>query len=137
MKKWMMVVAGIAVVAGLGTGAAFYFTAGMVDSAEGFFQAVTQEDMAKARGYLAESVKAGTDETALEQFLSQSGILKFKEAHWSYSRKILAWRVSNSLESTFCTDRSICNCPDESCWLSLLRSGSGEPRSESGFEPTT
>jgi hypothetical protein len=87
MKKWMMVLAGIVAIAALGTGAFFYFTAGMVSSADDFFQAVTQKDITKARDYLSETVKTNTDEHALAQFLSQSGILNFKEVHWS-SRQI-------------------------------------------------
>lgn len=83
MKKTLKVVAGIAVVIAVVLGVVFYATSGMTDTADEFFKAVKQQDMAKARGYLAEEFKASTDEAALKAFLSKSAILNFKEASWS------------------------------------------------------
>jgi hypothetical protein len=63
--------------------AVFYLTSGMVSTANYFFNAVKQKDIAKARSYLAEDFKASTDEKALMEFLSKGAILNFKEFSWS------------------------------------------------------
>jgi hypothetical protein len=83
MKKLLKIVMGIVVVFVLAIAAIFYFTAGLADSADVFFQAVKQKDIAKARSYLSEDFKASTDENALKEFLSKGALLNFKEASWS------------------------------------------------------
>lgn len=87
MKKLLKIVVGIALVFALGFGAVLYFTAGMVDTATAFFEAVKKQDMVAARNHLSENFRASTDEGALKQFLTRSAILEFKEASWS-SRQI-------------------------------------------------
>jgi hypothetical protein len=101
MKTWVKVVLGLVIVAGVAISAVFYFTAGMVDTADGFFTAVKQDDMTKARGYLAEAFKAHTDEKALREFLAKSALTKFKEASWS-NRQISGGR--GELEGTITTE---------------------------------
>jgi hypothetical protein len=91
MKTWMKVLLGIVGVVVVAVAAAIYFTAGMVDTADGFFAAVKQKDIAKARGYLAEEFKTNTDERALSEFLSKSAIMNFKESSWS-SREVSGGR---------------------------------------------
>lgn len=87
MKKLLKIVVGIALVFTLGFGAVLYFTAGMVDTATAFFEAVKKQDMVAARNHLSEDFRSSTDESALKQFLTRSAILEFKEASWS-SRQI-------------------------------------------------
>lgn len=82
MNKWLKIVIGIVVVFVVAVTAMFVLTAGMVDTADAFFDAIKQRDIAKARGYLAEDFKASTDERALTDFLSKGAILNFKEASW-------------------------------------------------------
>jgi len=87
MKKLLKIIlsiaAVIAVVIALAVTAVFYFTSGIVDTADAFFNSVKQKDIAKARSFLSEDFKASTDENALEAFLSEGALLNFKEASWS------------------------------------------------------
>ena len=87
MKKLLKIIlsiaAVIAVVIALAVTAVFYFTSGIVDTADAFFNSVKQKDIAKARSFLSEDFKASTDENALEAFLSKGALLNFKEASWS------------------------------------------------------
>jgi hypothetical protein len=83
MKKLLKIVIGIVVVFVLCIVAVFYFTAGMTDAADAFFEAIKKQDIAAARGYLSEDFKASTDEAALKEFLSKGALLKFKKASWS------------------------------------------------------
>ncbi|WP_295446201.1 hypothetical protein [uncultured Thiodictyon sp.] len=101
MKTWVKVVLGIVAVIGVAIGAVFYLTAGMVDTADGFFTAVKQDDMTKARTYLAETFKARTDEKTLKEFLAKSALTKFKEASWG-NRQISGGR--GELEGTVTTE---------------------------------
>lgn len=83
MKKALKIILGIVAAIAVLIIAIFYFTSGMVDTADAFFKAVKQQDIAKARSYLSEDFKASTDENALKAFLSKGAILNFKEASWS------------------------------------------------------
>lgn len=87
MKRWMKVSLGVAgglvAVFAIAIGAAFFFTAGMVDTADAFFAALKENDMRKAHSLLAAEFKASTDEKALKEFLSRSSITSFKESSWS------------------------------------------------------
>ncbi len=82
-KKWLKIVIGVVAFIVLAVTAAFYFTSGIVDTADDFFKTVKEQNMAKARGYLSEDLKASTDEKALADFLSKEAILNFKECSWS------------------------------------------------------
>jgi uncharacterized protein YxeA len=83
MKKALKIILGIVAAIAVLIAAIFYFTSGMTDTADAFFNAVKQKDIAKARSYLSEDFKASTDENALKAFLSKGAILNFKEASWS------------------------------------------------------
>jgi hypothetical protein len=83
MKTFVKIVVGLVVFIMVAVAAVFYFTSGMVKTADAFFQSVKQQDLAKARGYLSEDFKASTDEVALRAFLTKGAILNFKEASWS------------------------------------------------------
>jgi len=83
MKKWVKILIGIVAVFVVAVSTVFYLTSGMVDTADAFFKAIKQQDIAKARSYLSEDFKASTDEAALKNFLSKGAILNFKEASWS------------------------------------------------------
>lgn len=82
-KKWFKILGGVVAVILLAVIAAFYFTSGIVDTADGFFKAVKDQDLVKARSYLSEDFRAATDENALADFLSKSAILNVKECSWS------------------------------------------------------
>jgi hypothetical protein len=87
MKKWMKVLLGVvgALVGifAIAIGAVFFFTSGMVDTADAFFAALKANDFRKAHTFLAAEFKASTDEKALREFLSRSSITSFKESSWS------------------------------------------------------
>ena len=70
MNKWLKILIGVVVVIVIAVSAVFFMTSGMVDTADAFFKAIKQQDIAKARGYLSEDFKASTDENALKAFLS-------------------------------------------------------------------
>jgi hypothetical protein len=101
MKKLLKILLGVAAMFVAGIAAVFYFTTGMVDTADAFFKAVKDKDIAKARSYLAEDFKASTDENALKAFLSKGAILSFKEASWS-NRQISGGR--GELNGSITTD---------------------------------
>jgi hypothetical protein len=83
MKKLLKIISGLAVAIALAIGTVFYFTAGMVSTADDFFAAVKAQDLSRARTYLSEDFKASTDEAALQAFLSRNALLEFKDASWS------------------------------------------------------
>jgi hypothetical protein len=97
----MKILLGVVAVIALAIAAVFYFTAGMVNTANDFFKAVKQKDFAKARSYLSEDFKKTTDEKVLVDFLSNSAILNFKESSWS-NRKISGNR--GELEGSITTE---------------------------------
>ena len=87
MKKLFKIILGfilgIVILAAVIVAGVFYMTSGLVDTADAFFNAVKQNDIANARSYLAENVKASTSESALKSSLSNMNILKLKETSWS------------------------------------------------------
>ena len=83
MKKFLKILAIVAVVIAVILGIVSFATSGMRTTADDFFGAVKQQDMTKARSYLSEEFKASTNEAALKEFLSKSALLNFKEASWS------------------------------------------------------
>lgn len=101
MKTWAKVLLGVVAVVSIAVTAVFYLTAGMTDTANGFFAAVKQNDFNKARNYLAEDFKANTSENALKEFLAKSAISNFKEASWS-NRQISGGR--GELEGSITTE---------------------------------
>ena len=101
MKTWLKVLLGLVAAAILAVVLVFQLTAGMVESADAFFAAVKQKDMATARTYLAEEFKNRTDENALSKFLKDSSLLNVKESSWT-NRQITAGR--GELEGSITTD---------------------------------
>jgi len=87
MSLWIRIVIGVLVVIALLVALIFFFTRGLTRSADGFFQAVAQKDMARARSYLAEEFRRRVDERELEDFLASRSIAGFRSAQWS-SRKV-------------------------------------------------
>lgn len=63
--------------------AVFYFTSGIVDTADEFFNAVKDNNMDKAYSLVSEDFKSNTSKEQLEAFLNSSSFSKFKEASWS------------------------------------------------------
>ncbi len=83
MNKPVKIVIGIAVFIAASLSLVFYLTAGLVDTAERFFDAVQQDNMAAARGYLSADTRSRVSEASLRQELAGMGLLKFKQASWS------------------------------------------------------
>jgi hypothetical protein len=83
MNKWLKIGLGIAVVVIVAIASVFFLTSGMEKTADAFFNAVKQKDLAKARTCLSEDFIASSDENALKEFLSKGAILNFKKASWS------------------------------------------------------
>lgn len=83
MNKFLKIAGVIAAVVAVAVAAAFFFTAGMTGTADGFFEAVKNQDMDAARSYLSEEFKANTDEEALRDFLSAGGLGAVSDASWS------------------------------------------------------
>jgi len=83
VKKLLKTMIGIAVFGAAIGGIVMYFTAGMADTAEAFFQAVKRQDMSAARNYLSTEFKANTNEATLKAYLSNNSLLHFKKASWS------------------------------------------------------
>lgn len=83
MNKLLKIVIGMVVTFVVLIIVMFFLTSGMVDTADSFFTAVKQKDIAKARSFLSEDFKASTDENSLKEFLSKGAILNYKEASWS------------------------------------------------------
>lgn len=83
MSLWIKIVIGIVVFIGIAVALVFYMTAGMTRAADGFFQAVGNKDMVRARSFLAEGFRSSMDEAALQAFLTGQSIAGFKEARWS------------------------------------------------------
>ena len=82
-KTFLKIIVGLVAFIGIVLGAVFYMTAGMVDSADGFFAAVKDKDMDKAYSFLSEDFKAATSQAKLEKFLKQNAIDQFKASSWS------------------------------------------------------
>lgn len=101
MKTLLKIIIGIVGAIVLGVAAIFYFTSGLVDIADGFFTAVKKQDIAAARGFLAEEFKANTDEAALRAFLEKSALLRYRKASWS-NRQISNGR--GELQGSITTD---------------------------------
>lgn len=83
MKILLIVVGSIVGLIGTIVVAVFFFTSGLTTTADDFFRAVKQANMARARTYLSEGFKANTDEAALKVFLTKAGLLNYKDASWS------------------------------------------------------
>lgn len=82
MKTLLKVVIGIVAAIVLAVGIMFWLTAGLVDTANGFFTAVRSQNYTAARGYLSREFQATTGESTLESYLANSGIAHFKASHW-------------------------------------------------------
>ncbi len=86
MKKWVKislgVTAGIAAFVGLLFAAVMYFTSGLVDTTDAFFEAVRHKDFAKARSYLSEELDRNADDKALAEFLANGVLLDFQSSSW-------------------------------------------------------
>src|SRR5580658_3323464 len=94
MKKLAKIGIGIVVFFVLAYTAVMYFTAGMANTADAFFQSIKKQDIVAARGYLSADFKASTDEAALRTFLSNTALLHFKKASWS-NREISGGRAAD------------------------------------------
>ncbi|HKJ18765.1 MAG TPA: hypothetical protein VJ984_15530 [Xanthomonadales bacterium] len=102
MKKLLVIILVIGVVAGAGFAAVFYATSAAVETADSFFKSVAQGDMDTASTYLAEGFTSETTEEELLQFLESSGLTDYKEADWggrsvdTSSGKLIGKVITNS-----------------------------------------
>jgi hypothetical protein len=83
MNKGLKIGLGIAAVVIVAIASVFFLTSGMEKTADAFFNAIKQKELAKARTCLSEDFIASSDETALKDFLSKGALLNFKKASWS------------------------------------------------------
>ncbi len=83
MNRLVKIFIGIVVVFVLAILVMFYATSGMTNTADAFFAAVKDKNIALARSYLSEDFKASTDEKTLQDFLTRKTLIKFKKASWS------------------------------------------------------
>src|ERR1043165_5297177 len=95
LKILLGIAAGIAAIVGI----ALYATSGIVAATDEFFAAVQRQDFAAAHGYLSEDFKATTNVAALQEFITSSALVRFKEASWS-SREIRGSRGTLAGEIT-------------------------------------
>ncbi|NTU53539.1 MAG: hypothetical protein HGA97_07550 [Chlorobiaceae bacterium] len=101
MNKWIKIVTGVLVIIVVAVVTVFYLSSGLVDTADNFFKAVKQKEFARARSYLSEDFKVGTDEMALKEFLSKGAIMNFREVAWA-NRKVTGNR--GELDGSITTD---------------------------------
>lgn len=87
LKIALLVVLALAVSCGGILALTLSLTKGLVEAADGFFLAVKEDDLARARGFLAEEFRASTSDEELRAYLGRSALTRFREASWS-SRSI-------------------------------------------------
>lgn len=87
LKIALLAVLALAVSCGGVVALVLSLTKGLVDAADGFFLAVKEDDLARARGFLAEEFRASTSEEELRAYLARSALTRFEKASWS-SRSI-------------------------------------------------
>jgi len=82
MSKRVKILMGAALFIGATAALVFYLTAGLTNTADAFFDAVQQDDMTTARGYLSTDTRAHTSEADLKRALTAMGIIDFQQASW-------------------------------------------------------
>lgn len=87
MKKLLIGIAIIAVIVAAILVIVFRLTSGIVEVADEFFTAASEQDYETAYTFLSEDFKAATSLDEFKQFLAQSAIGDYSEGHWS-SRSI-------------------------------------------------
>jgi hypothetical protein len=85
-RWWMIPVAALCIIPAC-VALIFVMTAGIVDAADGFFKAVADHDLPKARTYLSVEFAAASTPDELKGFLDRSALSRFKSSSWT-SRKI-------------------------------------------------
>jgi hypothetical protein len=101
LKITLLVGLGLAGFFGAALGLSVALTSGMTKTADQFFLAVKEHDLARARGFLSEEFKAGTSEQDFAAFLAKSALDRFDEASWS-SRSMT--NGTGTLEGSVTTD---------------------------------
>lgn len=82
MKKLFKVLLYLVLIIGLIIGAVFFFTSGMVTSANGFFTAAGKNDIDKAYSYLSEQFKSSTSKVELQSYIENTMSSPFMAASW-------------------------------------------------------
>jgi hypothetical protein len=80
---------------------AFRLTAGLPAAVDGFFSAMRDHDLSRAKSFLAEDFRASTTDSDLDQFIQRSALTHYSRSSWS-SRTIQNNR--GSLEGTVYTN---------------------------------
>jgi hypothetical protein len=88
MKKVFKIIIGFVIVVMLIITAVFYFTSELPKTAEKFFTAVKNKNMAQAYSYVSDSFKQKTSQEALQNFLQNNGFDSYQDASWN-SRKVV------------------------------------------------
>ena len=68
-----------AIVGGVAFAVVMQMTSGMVDAADGFFQAIMQRNLAKARSFLAQETRQKLDDKTLKEFMEVDTLARYKE----------------------------------------------------------
>ncbi|TXS90712.1 hypothetical protein FV139_17175 [Parahaliea maris] len=101
MNKFLKIALGLVCFIGLVIGAVFFFTAGMVETADEFFAAVKRDDMKAAYSYLSEDFQASTSEAELAAYLAKNRLNQVSEASWG-ARSVESGR--GNLKGSITTD---------------------------------
>lgn len=83
MKTLLKVLAGIGLVVAVGVSAIFYFTSGLVDTADEFFAAVAAADSELAYSYMSADFRASASRAELEAYLQANALDNITKANWS------------------------------------------------------
>ncbi|MDA0993787.1 MAG: hypothetical protein O3A13_09155 [Proteobacteria bacterium] len=82
MNKFLKILVGILSLVALGLGSVFYFTSDMVRTADDFFLATKNGDIAAAYSFLSEDFQASTSQSELSTFAQSNRLTEFQEANW-------------------------------------------------------
>jgi hypothetical protein len=85
-RGWMIAAAAMCIVPACAA-LIFVMTAGIVDTADGFFKAIADQDLPRAKTYLSVEFAAASTPDQLKAFLDRSALSRFKSSSWN-SRKI-------------------------------------------------
>lgn len=87
MKPWKKIAAALLGLASVAVGAGLYLTAGLASTADQFFSAARQRDMAGARALLARELRDSLSEEGLTRQLRGQGMSDIADTSWS-QRKV-------------------------------------------------
>ncbi|MFH1874202.1 MAG: hypothetical protein ABH859_03330 [Pseudomonadota bacterium] len=101
MKKVFLILIGLVVIAAIGVSLVFWFTSGLVKTADSFFINLKNRDYQKAYIYVSEDFKISTPQNRFIEFLNKSSLMNFKKFSWD-NRSISGEK--GTLEGSVVTD---------------------------------